>query len=201
MKHGLLGRFVSSWMLEGSNPHTDVAGELSYKLVLRRPVCKCMTSGTTSSDSLSEVPWEHVETSRCTAQRLGVWASPDGLVGANISWKDAFAPGHGKTFWVGDTIDDWSVEGRRVRLQFRRGRHLCWKPTAERQTFEGAICSSGSHADFHKWFVYYEEARQICFQKRCLGSFEVAIRWNDASVVDFSSKGGGLEAESTAAET
>lgn len=59
----------------------------------------------------------------------------------------------------------------------------------------------GSDVDFHKWFVHYEKAKQSCFQKRCLGNFNVAIRWNDASVADFSRKATTLEDDSTAAET
>lgn len=200
MKHGVLGRFVTSWMLEGRNPNVDVAGELSYKLLLRRPVCKC--PATVVVDAAAEVPWDHMETTRCTAQRLGIWASPEGVVGANISWKGACAPAHGKSIWVGDKIHTWKVEGRHVHLNFSRGMHLCWKPIEKRQLFEGALSTQGSDADFHRWFVRYEEAKHMCFQQRCLGNFEVAIRWNDASYADFSNKvvrGG--EEESTAAET
>lgn len=199
MKYGLLGRFVTSWMLEGCNHHTDVAAEISYSLVLRRPICKCIAA--TVPASANEVPWEHATTSRCIAQRLGIWASPDGTMGCNIPCRDACAPAHGMKTWVGDKIIDWHEDGKQVHLQMHRGRHLCWRPSSQRHTFEGAISTSASCADFHKWFVHYEKAKQICFQKRCLGNFNVAIRWNDASVVDFSRKATDLEEESTEAET
>jgi hypothetical protein len=199
MKYGLLDRFVTGWMLKGSNPNVDVAGELSYKLILRRPVCKCLAN--TRGVGVNEVPWEHVETTRCTAQRLGIWASPEGVVGANISWRDAGAPIHGKSVWVGDNIVNWKTEGRHVHLQFHRGKHLSWKPSQIQQTFAGATCTAASDADFHKWFPSYEAAKQVCFQQRCLGNFEVAIRWNEASFVDVSKKPATIEAESTEAET
>jgi hypothetical protein len=199
MKNGLLGRFVTSWMLEGSNPNVDVVGELSYRLVLQRPVCKCIDADI--PHSVEEAPWEHVETRRCPMQRLGIWASPEGVVGANISWRDACAPAHGKCVWVGDKIYAWKTEGRRVHVDLRRGKHLSWKPSHKRQAFEGATCTCTSDADFHKWFVRYEEAKQICFQQRCLGMFEVAIRWNDASFVNLSRKSVSIEEESTASET
>jgi len=86
-------------------------------------------------------------------------------------------------------------------LNFRRSKHLSWKPSVTREVFEGAVCTSSSDADFHKWFVRYESARQACFQRRCLGNFEVAVRWNDASFVDLSRKLVTIETESTEAET
>jgi len=199
MKHGVLGRFVTSWMFEGRNPHVDVMGELSYKLVLRRPVCKCVF--TIEARYEEAVPWEHVETTKCNAQRLGVWASPDGVVGANIPCRDACAPAHGKSIWVGDKIHSWKVDGRFVHLSLHRGQHLIWKPTAKRLAFEGAIYRRARDADYLKWFVEYEDAKQICFRQRCLGNFQVAIEWANASVADFSQKAVSPEEDSTAAET
>jgi hypothetical protein len=200
MKFGVLGRRVTSWMLEGANPHVDVVGELSYSLILRRPPCRCLRGRSASAEP---VPWENAETKACKARRLGLWASPEGIVGANIPWKDGCAPAHGKSILVGDEIVAWEERGGSVHLQLRRGRHLTWMPTDHRSTFEGAICTT-SEADFHKWFPQFEDANQNCFQRRCLGNFDVATQWSDAKCIDFSKRTGsvdGMEAESTAAET
>lgn len=200
MKFGVLGRRVTSWMLEGSNPHVDVAGELSYSLVLRRPLCGCVRAASCTEP----VPWEHADSTACKARRLGLWASPEGVVGANLPWKDGCAPAHGKRVWVGDEIVAWEERSGVVQLQLRRGRHLAWRPAEQRPTFEGATCTSSSDADFFQWFPAFEGANQLCFQRRCLGNFDVATRWSDARCVEFSKRGGrfdSIEAESTAAET
>merc|ERR1712048_813104 len=41
----------------------------------------------------------------------------------------------------------------------------------------------------------------MCFHSRCLGNFEVAAQWSDATFIDFSKDKRCLEEESTAAET
>lgn len=199
MKNGLLGRFVTSWMLEDINPNVDVVGELSYRLVLQRPICKCLDANL--PDSMEEAPWEHAGSNRCPMRRLGLWASPEGVVGANISWKDACTPAHGKCIWVGDKIGSWKNTGRHVHLDVHRGKHLAWKPSEERQSFEGATCTGASDAGFHKWFVHFEDAKQVCFQQRCMGNFEVAVCWKDAAFVNLSRKHSSIEEESTASET
>lgn len=199
MKNGLLGRFVTSWMLESNNPNVDVVGELSYQLILQRPICKCLDAN--MSHGMEEVPWEHVENTRCSMQRLGIWASPEGVVGANISWRDACTPAHGKCIWVGDEICAWKTAGRHVHFDCRRSKHLSWKPSKERQTFEGATCTRDSDADFYKWFVHFEDARQTCRHQRCLGKFEVAIRWDDAAFVNLAKKSISIEEESIASDT
>lgn len=200
MKSGVLGRYITSWMLEGTNLHVDVAGELSYSLILRRPLCGCVRGR--SAPCAEPVPWEHAESKICKAKRLGVWASPEGVVGANIPWKDGCAPAHGKSVLVGDEIVAWEEKGGVVHLQLHRGQHLQWKPTTDKRlTFEGATCTPAREADFHKWFPKFEYANQICFRSRCLGNFDIATQWNDAKFVDFSKRKGSIEAESTAAET